>query len=183
MKNNRIRIILTALGSLMIALTAGTLLTGCGQDGAGGYSNSWLYPEDVSTVYVEMFDSTSFRRGYEFVLTDAVCKRVETDTPYKIVSDRNLADTVLSGVMSGVGQSVLTRERYTGRSLEREVYTRVRVSWKNLKTGELLINNEEVIGYAGYSNYVTPAESFEYAADLAVNRAAEKVVELMQSPW
>ena len=48
------------------------VLTGC-----QGYSNSWLHRQDVSTVYVEMFDTDGFRRGYEFTLTDAICKRIE----------------------------------------------------------------------------------------------------------
>ncbi|HRS72740.1 MAG TPA: hypothetical protein P5175_12940, partial [Anaerohalosphaeraceae bacterium] len=53
---------------------ASVLLVG----GCGGYQNSWLYPQTVRTVYVEMFDTTSFRRGHEYALTDAVCKRIES---------------------------------------------------------------------------------------------------------
>ena len=52
---------------------------GCGEGGLEGYSNDWVYPQDVTTVYVEMFDSQSFRRGHEYVLTDAICKRVESE--------------------------------------------------------------------------------------------------------
>ncbi|MEN6306779.1 MAG: hypothetical protein ABFD91_03410, partial [Anaerohalosphaeraceae bacterium] len=64
--------------------------------GCQGYSNSWLHRDDVSTVYVEMMETSSFRRGHEFNLTDAICKRIEAQTPYKIVSDREVADTILS---------------------------------------------------------------------------------------
>jgi hypothetical protein len=35
----------------------------CGCQDMGGYSNEFLYPEDVGTVYVEMFDNQSFYRG------------------------------------------------------------------------------------------------------------------------
>ena len=80
---------------IMIGAGLAVLSGGCGQ----GYQNGWLYPQDVKTVYVEMFDSGGFRRGYEFELTDASCKLIESRTPYKIVSDRGRADSVLSGDM------------------------------------------------------------------------------------
>jgi hypothetical protein len=71
--------------------------SGCGEFDLSGYSDDWLYPQDVSSVYLEMFDSASFQRGHEYILTDALAKRIEAQTPYKIVSNRNRADTILSG--------------------------------------------------------------------------------------
>ena len=56
-------------------------VTGCGRGGLSGYSNEWLYPDDVDSVYVDVFDSASFRRGHEYTLTDAICKRIEAETP------------------------------------------------------------------------------------------------------
>jgi hypothetical protein len=156
-------------------------LAGCGTGGLGGYTNQWLHPQDVSSVYVEMFDSRSLRRGHEYVLTDAICKRIESETPYKILSDRDYADTVLSGQISSIGSGVIASDRYTGRPLEMETIVRVSVSWKNLRTGELLINNETVSASATYSAQL--GQNFDYAAKIAVNRAAERVVELMETKW
>ena len=170
MKKLIIKLILTATGMVICNIS----LCGCGK----GYSNQWLYPQDISNVYVEMFDSRSFRRGYEYVVTDAVCKRIESETPYKIVSDRDLADTILAGQIDSLSSSVLAGERYTGRPLEVEAGIKVSVTWKNLKTGRLLINNETVSAMATYSSLLD--QDFDYAANLAANRAAEKVVELMQ---
>lgn len=161
---------------LLAAVTAGLMMVG----GCGGYQNSWLQPQDVTTVYVEMFDTHSFRRGYEYELTDAVCKRIESHTPYKIVSDRNVADTVLTGRL-GISVGVLSGDRYTGRPMQRETRTTVTVTWKNLKTGELLIDNQEVHGAADYSTQLGQTES--YALGRAVNKAAQRVVELMEKPW
>jgi len=154
-------------------------IVGCG--GLEGYTNDWLYPRDVTTVYVEMFDTASFRRGHEYVLTDAVCKRIESETPYKIVSDRDVAQTVLSGQLGAIRSSVLARDRYSGRSLENEAQVTVTVSWKNLETGELLINGEKASASATYSSQL--GQDFDYAAKVATNRAAERVVELMQTKW
>ena len=179
MKHNRIKIagpILLGFSVLLVCFA----VSGCNIGGVEGYSNQWLYPDDVSTVYVEMFDSQSFRRGHEYTLTDAICKRIETETPYKIVSDRDEADTVLSGRLS-IYSSVLARERYQGTPLETETLVAVSVSWKNLRTGELLINNEDVTSSATYSPQMS--QPFEYSANLAVNKAAQKVVELMEISW
>ncbi len=164
----------------VVVLAIGAMMGGCDIGGLGAYSNEWLYPQDVSTVYVEMFDSRSFRRGYEYTLSDAVCKRVEAETPYKIVSDRDLADTVLGGQLS-VYVGSLAWERYSGRPLEMETTVAVSVSWKNLKTGKLLINNENVTASATYSTQLN--QDINYATNLAVNRVAQKVVELMEIKW
>lgn len=163
----------------LMCLTAGQIILvgGCGR---GTYSNSWMYPEEIRSVYVEMFDTTSFRRGYEYILTDAVCKRIEAQTPYKIVSDRDQADSVLSGSMSA-GLAVLAVDRFTGRPLDQESVIRVTFSWKNLRTGQVLINNETVLASASYSEFV--GQEYEYSAGLAVNKAAQRVVERMESPW
>jgi hypothetical protein len=152
-------------------------LCGCGEGGFEGYTNSWLVPSDVSTVYVKMFDSTGFRRGHEYTLTDAICKRIEAETPYKIVSNIDSAETVLSGTV-GISMGVIAGDRYTGRPVEMETLATVTVSWKNLKTGEVLINNERVSASSTYSTQL--GQDLSYAADVAVNRAAEQVVELME---
>lgn len=161
---------------VLILASAAVMVSG----GCSGYQNSWLHTREVQTVYVEMFDTTSFRRGHEYVLTDAICKRLEAQTPYKIVSDRNMADSVLSGKMDIVS-GVLTTERYSGKSLENESMVQVTVSWKNLKTGKLLVDQQEVFASASYSAYL--GQNFEYAADRAANEAAVKIVELMETPW
>ena len=168
-------LLVTAL-PLCIVLFSG----GCGQGGTKGYTNQWLYPENISSVYVEMFDASGFRRGHEYVFTDALCKRIESDTPYKIVSDRNLADTVLSGRVD-IGQGVLATDRYEGTPLEVETYAKISVTWKNLKTGDILVDNEEVNAAASYSSQL--GQDLDEASRVALNRAAEKVVELMEKGW
>lgn len=162
--------------TFMITASALLLTVGCGQ----GYQNSWLYPDHVKTVYVEMFDTTSFYRGHEFTLTDAVCKRIEAQTPYKIVSDRNIADTVLSGRM-GIHNSVLSTDYESARPIEKETLVSVGVTWKDLKTGQLLIEEKEVFASTSYAPVM--GQTYEYSVDQAVNKLAVRVVELMETPW
>jgi len=157
------------------------ILAFCGCSEMSSYSNESLYPDEVSSVYVEMFDNRSFRHGVEYELTDALAKRIEVETPYKVISSRDLADTVISGQIVAVGESVLSSEREIGRALEKEVELRAVVNWKNLKTGELLIDNQIVAASASFSEWQN--QDFSYAASLAANNLARRIVELMEKEW
>jgi len=174
------------IGHLVVLAVVTTLvgvvcigIAGCG--GANGYSSESLYPAGVRSVYVEMFESKSFRRGIEYELSNALAKRIEAETPYKVVSSRDKADTVIGGQILSAEQSILTTERETGRALEKEVELRVRVNWKNLKTGELLIDNSLVTASATYSEWQN--QSFDYASTVAANSVAQRIVRLMEKPW
>jgi hypothetical protein len=146
-----------------------------------GYSNQSLFPQDIDTVYLEMFDNQTFRRGAEYELSDALSKRIEVNTPYKIVSSRDRADTIMSGQIVSIGESALSTERETGLVLEKEVQLTARINWKNLKTGELLIDNLSLSAIASYSEY--QQQDIKYASNLAANNLARKIVELMELNW
>lgn len=155
------------------------ILQGCGL--FSGYSNESIYNDNIKTVYVKMFDNQTFRRGVEYELTDALAKRIEAETPYKIVSNQDYADTVLSGQIQSIGEFALTIERQTGHVLEKEVGINAIVNWKNLKTGELLIDNKTIGASASYSDY--QQQDFNYGSNLAANNLAQHIVELMEKKW
>lgn len=149
--------------------------------GCAGYSNESLFPKEVGSVYVEMFDNKSFWRGVEYNLTDALAKRIEAETPYKVISSRDRADSVISGQIVSINQLWVSTERETGLALEKEVELQATVNWKNLKTGELLINNQSVNASASYSDW--QKQDFLYASTLAANNLALRIVELMEKKW
>jgi len=157
------------------------ILSLCGCSGMSGYSYESMFPHDISSVCLEMFDNQSFQRGVEYELSDALAKRIEADTPYKIISNRDRADTVISGQIVSINESMLTVEREIGRALEKEVRLTAVVNWKNLKTGELLIDSETVTAEATYSEY--QMQGFGYASALAANNLARNIVELMELKW
>jgi hypothetical protein len=157
------------------------ILAFCGCSEMSGYSNESLFPKDVSSVCLEMFDNQSFRRGVEYKLSEALAKRIEAATPYKIISSKDRADTVISGQIVQVSELVLSVERETGRPLERELLLKAVVNWKNLKTGRLLIDNKSVTAEATYSDYQN--QDFSYASALAANNLARRIVELMEIEW
>lgn len=149
--------------------------------GCSGYSNESMFPQDISSVYMEMFDNQTFRRGVEYELSDALAKRIEAQTPYKLISSSDRADTIISGQIVSISEAALSTERETGMVLETEVQLQAVVNWKNLKTGELLIDNQTVNAEATYSTY--QSQDFSYASAFAANNLARKIVELMEKKW
>ena len=154
-------------------------LTGC--SAIKGYSNETLFPQDVSSVCLQMFDNRTFRRGVEYELSDALAKRIEADTPYKIVSSSDRADTIISGQITSIREIALSTEREMGTVLEKELEIRAVVNWKNMKTGELLMDSRSVRASSTYTAY--QMQDFKYASSLAANNLARKIVELMESKW
>jgi hypothetical protein len=153
-------------------------VAGCGLK---GYSNTSLYPDDISSVCIRMFDNRTFWRNMEYDLTDALSKRIEAKTPYKVISNDDLADTVISGQITQVKKSVLIRDREVGSALQNEILIQAVVSWKNLKTGELLIDSRLISATAQYSESLNQGTG--YATNLAANRLAERIIELMETRW
>ncbi len=165
--------------SLVLASLLALALSGCA--GMFGYSDESLFPENVKSVRLEMFDNLTFRRGTEYDLSDALAKRIESDTPYKIVTSADRADTVISGRITSIGNLGLSRERELGGILEQELEIVALVDWKNLKTGELLIEHETVRASASYTTLQN--QDFQYASALVANKLAAKIVELMETEW
>jgi hypothetical protein len=153
----------------------------CGCNSQGSYSNESLYPQDIQTICVEMFDNESFQRGVEYELTDALAKRIEAQTPYKIVSSKDRADAVISGKITSITTSVLTAERQTGRAMEKGVNVTAVVNCKNLKTGQLILDNQRVSASASFSEWQN--QSFDYASSLAANKLAQRITEAMEKKW
>ncbi|MBU4270978.1 MAG: hypothetical protein KKE86_07810 [Planctomycetes bacterium] len=163
-----------------------TLLFLCG---CAGYQigNQSLYPAEVRTVYVPMFDSNSFRRGLGERLTEAVVKEIETKTPYKVVDDPN-ADSVLSGCIVSERKSVLVPS-LSGDAREVQVGMSVEISWVD-RRGRVLRETanvplpEEIVTVSGTGNVVPEVgQSIAAAQQQAICRMAEQIVGLMEKPW
>jgi len=153
----------------------------CGCSGTAGYSNESLFPRNIESVRLEMFDNQTFRRGVEYELSDALSKRIEADTPYKIVTNTDRADTVIGGQIVSIEELALSTDRDIGTVLESEILLHAVVNWKNLKTGDLMIDHLTVSASASYSIY--QSQDFKYASTLAANNLARKIVELMEGGW
>ena len=164
---------------MLLTMLLPLALSGCSR--MFGYSDESLFPKDIKSVRLEMFDNQTFRRGTEYELSDALAKRIESDTPYKIVTSANRADSVISGRITAIRESALSVDRELGNVLERELQIVAVVNWKNPNTGEFLIERETVRASATYTGRQN--QGFQYASALAANKLAEKIVELMETKW
>ncbi|MCR9117738.1 MAG: LPS assembly lipoprotein LptE [bacterium] len=106
--------------------------------GCAGYQigNSQLYRPDIHTIYVPVFRSESYRRGVGELLTEAVIKEIELQTPHKVVQSPD-ADSTLVGTITDYRKSVFAENRNDApRDLNTQLI--VEVNW-TARSGELLI--------------------------------------------
>jgi hypothetical protein len=169
---------------LFVFLLTLALLSGC-----AGYQvgNQTLYPLEIRTVYVPMFQSASFRPNLGERLTEAVMKEIELKTPYKVVADPN-ADSILSGRIVQEGKTVLIGSR-VGDPREIQVNIQVMVGWTD-RQGRMLRESgavalpSELINVQGTGNLAPETgQSVEVAQQEAIQRVATQIVSLMEKPW
>jgi hypothetical protein len=157
--------------------------------GCAGYQigNQSLFPPEIHTVYVPVFQSVSFRRDLGERLTEAVVKEIQKRTNYKVVSDPN-ADSVLTGKLVYESKHVLVPD-LTGDARETQADMRVQVSWVD-RRGQKLRENasvplpSEIVDVTGTGNMVPEVgQSVATAQQEAICRIAEQIVGLMEKPW
>lgn len=149
-------------------------LSGC------GYTTERPFTPEVSTIHVEMFSTHDFRRNLEYQLTEAVIKRIEMDTDYRI-SDKKTADSVLSGEIVQIRQNTLGNDFRTDLPRETSATFVVSFRWKDQRSGKILAERQRV-SYT--TTYIVPAgESFFDGARRGLEGVAEQLVEAMESSW
>lgn len=155
-------------------LSLGLITTGC------GYSSGAVFRDDIKTVHVEIFDSHEFRRNLEFLLTEAVMKRIGAETPYRVV-DKSKADTILKGELLEVRQSAYAPDFLTKQPRDTQMTMVVRMQWKDLRSGKILADFPLLLQSI---DYLPPAgESEAFAEQKAVDRMADRIVSAMYGDW
>ena len=159
-----------------------TACSGCDNvDPSKGYTTRSAHRDDIKTVYLEMFHNETFRREIEFELSRALGLQIETHTPFKLVSDRLTADTVLSGTITSVSESVMTQQRDLGRPMENQIILVAEVTWKNQRSAELILNKQKVKTTGEYSSLAGGGR--RSGAWQAADEMAVRIVEMMEAPW
>lgn len=149
--------------------------------GGCGYSTKRPFPSGINTVYVDMLQSREFRRELEFSLTEALVKRIEMDTPYKI-ADKSVADTEFTGEILEVQQRVIGNQFDTDRPRELGSTIVMRYRWKDLRSGEILVERPR---FVHMTSFVPPAgETFAKGVNVrGLDGMAERIVETMETGW
>lgn len=149
-------------------------VTGC------GYSTARPFPTDIQTLHVQMLHSRELRRELEFRLTEAIVKRIEMDTPYRI-APAETADAILSGEILAVENRTFGDDFDT--DLPREIGSTVIIRFRiqNMKTGEILVERPR---FVYQTSYIPPVgETFTVGMTRALDGLAELVVESMETGW
>ncbi len=150
--------------------------------GGCGYTAKELFPQDVRTVAVPIFDNRTFYQGVEFDLTEALKKQLELRTPYKVTSV-STADTELRGTITRIDQDQLSRRRPGGLPQEMQVSISVDFEWKDLRENETLRDRRGFVAVGRYVPTDPLLEPFEIAQHQAVERLASEIVSVMRADW
>jgi hypothetical protein len=145
-----------------------------------GYQWKSIYRQDVRTVAVPVFSNVAYQRGVEFALSKALVNQIEANTPYKVVP-RERADTILEGRITSVGVNTLSENSRAGIPQEQLLDITVSFTWKDLRTGRILMSRQGLEQTASY--YPTLGEGRFTGTQLAAERLATTIVQQMQSDW
>jgi hypothetical protein len=146
-----------------------------------------LFPEGIETVYVPVFDSSSYRRELGEELTEAVVKEIERRSHYKVVASPS-ADTVLTGKITAETKHLIF-QTLQGDPREMEVNLQVKVSWVDRRGSPVReippvpVPSAAVDVSAASSVVPEVGQSIATSHQRAIQRLAEQIVSLMEKPW
>jgi Lipopolysaccharide-assembly len=146
-----------------------------------------LYAPDVTTVYLPMIESGSYRRDLGERLTEAVAKEIELKTPYKVVGTP-AADSILQIRLLGDTRKTLAQNHFDDpRVSESGLYSEV--SWVNRRrepigTTRMVVMPQELVSIDASANLIPEVgQSVATSQQKAIQRLAQEIVATMESPW
>ncbi|MDR1140880.1 MAG: LPS assembly lipoprotein LptE [Planctomycetaceae bacterium] len=162
------------------------LLTGCAGLGYKVGAKS-LFGQDIQTVYVPIFQSESSDRDIAERLTEAVCKRIESRSSYKVVS-RPTADSILEGQIVKQSKGVTIVNNYSD---PREIQGTldIQIKWRDRRNNDLrqfdTIPWNDGSGRASATGYLVPeyGQSELTMEQQQINTIADQIVGMMETPW
>ncbi|MBN1553688.1 MAG: hypothetical protein JXA11_03000 [Phycisphaerae bacterium] len=166
-------------GGLLVALVVG--LAGCEPL---GYSGQSQFRRNVHTIAVPIWTRGKdvYHREVEIRLTQALAKRVELDTPYKI-TNRQKADTLITGTIDRIEQATTSFNPDTGTPREIAVTFYVSFKWEDLRDGKVLVQKTNFPVSAVYLPSAPFNEDFFIGTEDLSDRLAKRIVETMESDW
>jgi hypothetical protein len=124
--------------AIVVVGAAALALPACSQDGnlcILGYTTAPNYDTSIKTVRVPVFENRTYYQGLNYDLTKAVVREIQAKTPFKVVECD--ADTELTGVITSFQENYLLANPLN-EARQKEVVMTVELTWKNLRTGEIL---------------------------------------------
>ncbi len=147
-----------------------------------------LFGQDVKTVYVPVFASDDdSRRDLAERLTEAVCKRIEARSSYKVIG-RPSADSTLEGKIVSRNQYASLLDSWSDPRQKTGMMS-VEVKWKDRRNRDL--THSETIPWNDGSGKISASGLMvaelghsELTMEQAIiDRIADKIVGMMEVPW
>jgi rubredoxin len=167
----------------VLCALCGYVFPGCSGDPSKGYTTNSMFSDTIKTVAVSMFDRSKdvYRRDVEIRLTEAIQKRVQQNTPYRLAK-RGRADSELTGELVKISQQVLSYNGVTGQPNEMEAVFTINFTWKD-RHGNVLVKRDNFQVSGTYIPGDPFNETFFQGGEDIINRAAKLIVEQMESDW
>lgn len=171
------------LGVLLVAATLSASLSGgCATDPTEGYAARNPYSDRYRSVAVSIFRNRSFIRDFEFDLADALTKQIASTTPFRVTGE-GTADTILSGTVTSISLTELSRDPTTGLANEMMLTVTADFQWNDLRTGQPIAARNGLSTSALFVPSRPAREPIELARYAAAQQLAQDLVDLMQSDW
>lgn len=148
----------------------------------GGYTIESSFDESIRTVGVEIFENRTQEVGLEVALTEAVIKEIQARTPWR-VTDADVADTVLTGVIQRADYGRLSRTPGVGLTQEATLQLSVDFDWTRGSTGEVLARRMSLEGLGTFVPARGVGERMEVGQLDAIRATARRIVDEMRSAW
>ncbi len=161
---------------VVCCVVVGLSLVGC------GYRTAETYPTAYATVSVPIFENRTFYKGIEFALAEALTKQITSRTPYRIASP-GAADTILQGSITRIEQFSVARTGDSSLPEQMEMQVTVDFQWKDLRTGEDIIDRAGFTAVGRYIPTQPVGEAVQVAHFDAANSLAQDIVDQMRGDW
>lgn len=152
-----------------------------------GYTVNSDFRQDIKSVAIPYFENDTNRRGIEFQLTEAVQKEVTKRSQFRLAKGLD-ADTRLTGKIVGFRKDGLG-ETAQDDLRELQISMMVKVRWEDLRTGQLLAEQEmpltpDQLSLSSQAEFAPElGQSLATAMDDGLRMTARKIVNLMETPW
>jgi len=154
----------------------------CASDPRSGYSFASTFPSEVQTIAVPVFANTTFTRGIDVELTEAVITELRKSTPYRVVQTES-PQTTLRGSITSTELRKLSTARTSGLVEELAVVMTIDFEWKDNRTGKVLTARRGFAASEPFAPARGVGERIETGQHAVVQEMARAIVNEMRSGW
>jgi hypothetical protein len=155
----------------LLLYSASFVLSSCGYHVAG---RTDLLPKNVQTIAIPAFANVSTRYKISELLAGAVTREFISRTRYRIVTDPNQADAVLTGAVVNFFAYPILLDPRTARASSVQAIVVLQVYLRDRATGTVLFSRPSLEFRQNYELSVDPRVYFD-ESDVAMDRLSRDV--------